>query len=498
MKKLSVRKRLAIIIGAVLLAVYLIVSVIFWFTGMPKVFFRYKIKEDNTISIDYYSGFFPLLRIPDKIDGLPVTEIDDMLKYYSHDNKSRTNNLANITVAVHIPDSVEILRWGAFGGFSRLTYVNIPSGLRSTEYNVFAGTKVHKLVFPEGITEIGVSLEEESWRGSSSFANMKHLRKVVFPESLKKIGNMAFSNCPRLRKVTLPEGLEEIGYHAFRECGLTKINIPKSLKNIGGYVFYDTPFEKKLKKKADGDFIIFNGDIIYKYIGKDENVIIPDNIISICDQAFWKSKIKSVTIPEGVKNVDGAFENSGIEKIELPDTVEGNDLEFINCKYLKEIRLPENTTKIRYSAFKNCYSLENIVLPEGITEIGDEAFSNCSNLSEINLPEGLIEIGDSAFSKCAFFSEIKLPEGLTKIGSNAFEYCQNLKDIEIHEGVTEIESGAFSFCTSLERIVIPESVTYIGNGAFWNCTSLKEVVIKGDPVIEESAFTGCGSLENKP
>ena len=497
MKKLSVRKRCALIIGAVLLAVYLIVSVIFWFTGMPKIFFRYKVKEDNTISIDYYSGFFPLLRIPDKIDGLPVTEIDDMLKYYSYDNKSRTNNLANLTVAVHIPDSVEILRSFAFGGFSCLTYVNIPSGLRSTENHVFAGTKVRKLVFPEGITEIGVSYEE-NFSKYWSFANMKQLRKVVFPESLKKIGKYAFENCPRLRKVTLPEGLEEIGNGAFRECGLTKINIPKNLKKTGGTTFYDTPFEKKLKKKADGDFIIFNGDIIYKYIGKDENVIIPDNIISICDQAFWKSKIKSVTIPEGVKSVGGAFEYSGIEKIKLPDTVEGNDLEFCDCKYLKEIMLPENTTKLHSYAFKNCYSLENIVLPEGITEIGDEAFSKCSSLSEIKLPEGLIEIGDSAFSKCAFFSEIKLPEGLTKIGSNAFEYCQNLKDIEIHEGVTEIESGTFSFCTSLERIVIPESVTYIGNGAFWNCTSLKEVVIKGDPVIEENAFTDCGSLENKP
>ena len=84
MKKISAGKRRAIIItGAVLLAIYLIVSVIFWFTGMPKTFFRYKVKEDNTISIDYYSGFFPLMRIPDKIDGLPVTEIDNMLNFYS-------------------------------------------------------------------------------------------------------------------------------------------------------------------------------------------------------------------------------------------------------------------------------------------------------------------------------------------------------------------------------------------------------------------------------
>ena len=70
MKKMSAGKRRAIIIVGAVLAIYLIVSVIFWFTGMPKIFFRYKVKEDNTISIDYYSGFFPLLRIPDKIDNI--------------------------------------------------------------------------------------------------------------------------------------------------------------------------------------------------------------------------------------------------------------------------------------------------------------------------------------------------------------------------------------------------------------------------------------------
>ena len=477
MKKLSARKRCALIIGAVLLAIYLIVSVIFWFTGMPKIFFRYKVKEDNTISIDYYSGFFPLLRIPDKIDGLPVTELDWWLNEYNGENyKEKRNYLAAFTVAVHIPDSVEILRTNAFNGFSRLTFVNIPSSLRSTENDVFANTNVYKLVFPEGITEIGVSYEDDTLSYKSfSFSYMKHLRKVVFPESLKKIGHNAFTNCTRLRKVTLPEGLEEIEYGAFQESGLTKINIPKNLKKIGGCIFRQTPFEKKLEKKTDGDFIIFNGDIIYKYIGKDENVIIPGNITSICDRAFWDRTVKSVTISEGVKNVGDAFEYSKVEKIELPDTVEGNDLLIINCPYLKEIRLPANTTKLHSYAFKNCYSLENIVLPEGITEIDDYAFNWCTSLSKI-----------------------KLPKGLTKIGRCVFWYCQNLKDIEIPEGVTEIESGAFAFCDSLERIVIPESVTYIGSEAFKNCTSLKEVVIKGDPVIEEDAFKGCELLENKP
>ena len=134
-----------------------------------------------------------------------------------------------------------------------------------------------------------------------------------------------------------------------------------------------------------------------------------------------------MTIPEGVKNVGGAFESSGIEKIELPDTVEGNDLEFSSCIHLKEIRLPENTTKIRNNAFRVCSSLENIVLPEGLTEIGAGAFAFCNSLERI-----------------------VIPESVTYIDSDAFMDCRNLKEVVIR-GDPVIEKNAFNGCGALEN-----------------------------------------------
>ena len=120
--------------------------------------------------------------------------------------------------------------------------------------------------FPDGINEIGCGTNVDYGYEicTESFADMKYLRKVDFPNSLKKIGNNTFANCPRLKKVTLPDSIEEIGYGAFQNSGLTEANIPKSLVGDCGGIFRGTPFEKSREKKAPGGFGVFNDVLLYK------------------------------------------------------------------------------------------------------------------------------------------------------------------------------------------------------------------------------------------
>ena len=42
---------------------------------------------------------------------------------------------------------------------------------------------------------------------------------------------------------------------------------------------------------------------------------------------------------------------------------------FINCKSLKDIKLPSNITKIEYQMFKGCEGLEEITISNNIIEI---------------------------------------------------------------------------------------------------------------------------------
>ncbi len=85
------------------------------------------------------------------------------------------------------------------------------------------------------------------------------------------------------------------------------------------------------------DFDIENG-VLTKYTGSNGDVVIPEGITSIGDNAF-----------------------SG-------------------CSSLESITLPEGVTSIGWGAFRDCSSLKSITLPEEVTSIGESAFSGCAHL----------------------------------------------------------------------------------------------------------------------
>ena len=394
---------------ALVILIYVIVNIMFWKKGMPERFFEYEVLENGTVEIDYYSGPFFLLNIPDTIDGKPVTSIGSFIFDTTWLNDITRNSMQRYVTAVHLPDTVEEIHGWAFGYCKELRTINIPSNLRFSGSHILADTKVRKLVFPEGITEIGYGDTAEGFNYGTrplmeSFADMKYLQEVVFPESLTTIGDSAFSGCTSLKSVTLPKGLkkictnafldckslkkitipdeiEEIKYGAFQDSGLTEANIPKNLKTDCGCIFRGTPFEETLEKEASDGFVIFNDVMLYKYCGDDENVVIPDGIESICDRAFWTGKIiKTVEIPESVKNINHAFQYSSVESIKLPNSIKVIDrYAFSDCPSLKKITIPASVEEIGDHAFENCPSLEQTII-EGSPKMGEDVFKGSNPL----------------------------------------------------------------------------------------------------------------------
>jgi len=229
--------------------------------------------------------------------------------------------------------------------------------------------------------------------------------------------------------------------------------------------------------------ILSDSDSIYikKYIGNEENVIVPSEIdgkkvTRIEWEAFRGCRsLISITLPEGITSIGwGAF--SG-------------------CSSLTEITIPEGITSIGYETFYGCSSLTEIILPEGITSIGVDAFYGCSSLTEIILPEGITSIGNYAFSYCSSLTEIILPEGITSIGRDAFSYCSSLTEINLPEGITSIEREVFYDCSSLTEIILPEGITSIGRDAFSYCSSLTSIFFPKSLTSIDRAFTGCKNLE---
>lgn len=67
--------------------------------------------------------------------------------------------------------------------------------------------------------------------------------------------------------------------------------------------------------------------------------------------------------------------------ITLPDSFNSSDYGFIGTK-LKVIKLPDQVTRIPYTAFENCAELETIYLSKNLLEIRAGAFRNCSKIKE--------------------------------------------------------------------------------------------------------------------
>ena len=408
--------------------IYVVLNIIFWKKGMPERFFEYELSENDTVEIKYYSGAFFLLNIPETIGGKPVTSIGGRLL---SENDKKHNIIKWFITSVHLPDTVEEIHISAFYGCTNLRTINIPAKLKFAGARILSRTKVRSLVFPEGITEIGCGYDDDMGCPECilSFADMNYLSDVVFPESLKKIGNNAFSGCSSLKKITLPNGIEEMGFGAFQDSGLTQANIPKSLVKNCGCAFRGTPFEKTLEKESPGDFVIFNDVLLYKYFGRNENAVIPEGIESICDRAFETARnTKTVEIPESVRYINDAFECSSVESLIIPDTVDmESGMSFGSCYKLKKITLPDKMTKIPSSAFSECVSLESIQLPESMRVIGSHAFYRCESLERIVIPKSVEEIESYAFGECKALKEVII-EGSPRIDEAAFENCTALEN----------------------------------------------------------------------
>ena len=195
-------------------------------------------------------------------------------------------------------------------------------------------------------------------------------------------------------------------------------------------------------------------------------VTLPAALTVVPEEMFCLDEaIREVIVPEGVTGIgDDAFSYSGLERITLPESLEKIGDGAFRDTGLQEIVLPEGVTEIGDYAFYST-DIESITLPEGLEKLGKGVFSG-TGIKEITLPEGVTEIGDFAFFDTDL-ERITLHDGVKKIGDYAFSYTP-IREITLPDGVKEIGYEAFC-CFNLERITLPDSIEYIDPTAFAGC-----------------------------
>ncbi len=282
-------------------------------------------------------------------------------------------------------------------------------------------------------------------------------------------------------------------------------------------------------------FAAVSGDFEYKlsdgsaeiisYNGGSTSVTIPETVggytvTSIGEQAFRRSAVQSVVIPDTVKEIkaDAFADCYSLVSVKFSENLEAiGDTAFYNCESLSSaIRFPESLKTIGSSAFENCWDMSYAVIPKSVEDIGycalgfyydtdtadnkyydfkrsDFRILGCSNTeAESYCDRQSVDFYDLSAGVNAFTSngidffvnengsaEVISYSGTSlspvipseingypvkHIGKMAF-YASDIKSVTIPKSVIEIGEWAFENCDNLKSVKVPPSVTVIGEGA---------------------------------
>ena len=167
------------------------------------------------------------------------------------------------------------------------------------------------------------------------------LKTVVFPLSLKVVGNAAFSECYNLSgKIVIPEGVTTVGVSSFEATAIESVELPSSLVTV-----------------TDGAMAIDAiGAHAFENCRSLREINIPESITTIQTSVFSGcSSLTTITLPKGITGVRGSA--------------------FQDCTGLKEIRVHASVPpKADYQAF---YKVDTkackLVVPAGAREAYKEA-----------------------------------------------------------------------------------------------------------------------------
>lgn len=291
-------------------------------------------------------------------------------------------------------------------------------------------TEVKTLVVEDGVTE----LCDAAMSGAST------LTEVHLPDSLVKIGALAFDSCSALKEIQLPQNLEEIGMSAFGNCGsLTKIHIPASVSTIGARAFNmsgmkTVEVEEDNAAFSSADGCLFNKKktklIFYPSQKTDKSYTIPDTVTDIEASAFTGCRaLSSVQFSEHITHIgEGAFSGcNSLKELTLPDSLVSIGKEaFYVCSSVKTVHMGNNVKQISESAFAQCTELTEVTLSSQLSGIPSEMFEYCSKLTSVKIPDGVSYIEARAFGSCSSLEKIQIPDSVAKIDEHALDGCTQI------------------------------------------------------------------------
>lgn len=410
--------------------------------------YLYVVLEDRTAGITGYLGDETALVIPSVVDDLLVTAIGA----YAFEGAPLTS--------VVIPEGVTVIDRAAFACALALRKITLPSTLREIGQEAFLGCAMEELALPEGVETLG----------KRALAECGQLKTVALPNTLRRMGYGVFAECDALQGLTLPASLTEIDGNPFPQTTLTRYLSASSLQ-----IAPDNPV-----LRIEWQMLLAGDTLICAAWGMTEATV-PEGVAAIARGAFYGAKVKSVTLPEGLTDIqDEAFQQcGGLRSVSFPQSLQNiGAYAFESCRALEKVNLPEGLRTIGGHAFEST-GLIALKLPESLEEIGNSALLSNEKLQEVTFPKNLRVIPADMFYRCSALEKVVLPEKLERLEASAFARCEALTEIDLPEGVQFLGSNAFERC-GFTTIRIPDSVTEIEGNPFKNCKALRTVELSAN------------------
>ncbi len=326
--------------------------------------FKYK-TYDGYAEISQYTGIGGNVKIPEKIEGLPVTSVASKA-FYSCETLTSLN----------MPQTIELIGEKAF-------------------YNC---SSLENIVFSDNITKIG----------SFAFKNTAWLNEQS--DDFVIVGDGVLVDYRGAsQKVEIPEGVTAFEDAFADNYSITSIHLPSTLKSIGNGAFYACTIVKEIAIENNSNFAVENNalysadktTLIYRpALSGGDQFIVNDNVIELSPFAFSNNtKLKSIVLPQSLKKI--------------------GEYCFDYCTALEEIDIPDKTQALGKYAFNYCSSLKRLTLGNSIEKIPEGAFSSCKNLNHVVIPVNIRIIDKNAFYYCSSLDDIKIPDS-TSVDDSAF------------------------------------------------------------------------------
>ena len=431
----------------------------------------------NSISINLTAG-----ELSEKItptEAIAITSLTITGTMDARDFQFIRSNILNLTT-IDLRD-VNVLAYSGKGG----TYVNKDTLYKANHipYGSFKASKLNTFYSPKLLESIG----------RESFFLSYSLKNVSLNNLLKHIETNAFSECVSLELITLPASLETIGSGAFSNTNIESLDIPDKIKRIEDNTFTNC---SKLQTIIIGNGVESIGESTFANCSKLNNILFGISLKSIKTRAFEGcSALETMNLPDGLIDIESeAFYRSGIKSVEIPGSIKKVNEIFQECRLLSSIVLLDGVEVIGQSAFRSLGELTYVSISNSVNTIENKAFFRCSKLELINLPQSLEYFGDSIFFESGIRT-IQLPNKMTRVGVSTFEKCKSLYSVTLGNNIEVIDKLAFLHCENLQGITIPISLKHIGERAFSNCTKLSSIDLsQGLETIGDGAFSYCYKL----